>query len=99
MYGTIFRMTPKAGQQQAILDVFDEWERERRPNVQGALGGYLFKPDASASELLGIAIFESKEAYVANADNAEQNEWFSKLRNLLESDPVWEDGEYVAGSA
>ena len=99
MYGTIFRMTPKAGQQQAILDVFDEWERERMPNVQGALGGYLFKPDASASELIGIAIFESKEAYVANADNAEQNEWYAKLRALLESDPVWEDGEYVAGSA
>jgi quinol monooxygenase YgiN len=98
MYGSIFRMTTRPGQEQAIIDVFDEWERELKPKIKGAVGGYVFKPDSNANQLIGIAIFADKEAYVANADYPEQNEWFLKLRALLESDPEWEDGEYVAGN-
>ena len=34
---------------------------------------------------------------MANANNPEQSQWFNKLRELLEADPEWEDGEYLAG--
>ena len=98
MYGTIFRMKPRSGQEQSVFDVFNDWERDVKPNVQGALGGFLFKPDAKPDELIGVAIFESKDSYLANANNAIQDAWFRKLRELLQSDPEWEDGEYVVGS-
>jgi quinol monooxygenase YgiN len=56
------------------------------------------KPDNRSGELLGVAIFEDRASYTANADNPEQHAWFTKMRDLLEADPEWEDGEYVAGS-
>ncbi len=97
MYGTIFRMKVKPGQQQALIDGFDEWDRERKPHVKGALGGFLFRPDAGSDEMIGIAMFEDKASYVANGDDPEQHNWFMKMRELLAEDPAWEDGEYVMG--
>ena len=55
------------------------------------------KPDASTGELIGVAVFRDKAFYLANADDPEQGKWYGKLRELLEADPVWEDGEYVGG--
>ena len=97
MYGTIFRMRPMTGRERDVIEIFDEWDRERRPNVKGVVGGYLMKPDSNNGELIGVAVFESKEAYLANGNDPEQNAWFGKLRSLLQFDPYWEDGEYVIG--
>ena len=97
MYGTIFRMRPAAGKEQDVIDVFKEWESERKPNVKGVVGGYIMKPDADNGELIGVAVFESKEAYHANGNDPGQNDWFMKLRGFLQSDPSWEDGEYLIG--
>ena len=97
MYGSIFRMRPIEGREQDVIEVFNEWDRERRPNVRGVVGGYLMKPDADTGELIGVAVFEDKEAYLANGNDPEQDAWFRKLRALLQSDPSWEDGEYVVG--
>lgn len=56
------------------------------------------KPDAGSGELIGVAIFQDKQSYLANGDDPAQQEWYRKLRDALEADPEWEDGEYVAGS-
>jgi quinol monooxygenase YgiN len=98
MYGTIFRMKVKSGQEQRVIEIFRDWERDQQPVVKGALGGVLMKPDASSGEFIGVAIFQDKESYLANADNPAQQEWFGRLREALEADPEWEDGEYIAGS-
>ena len=97
MYGTIFRMKVKPGHGQRVIDIFNDWERDRKPKTKGAIGGFLFRPEVEPSELIGVAIFQDKESYVANADIHEQDTWYRLLREQLESDPVWEDGEYVAG--
>ena len=97
MYGSIFRMRPLAGREQDVVEVFNEWDTERRPNVRGVVGGFLMKPDADTGELIGVAVFEDKEAYIANGNDPEQDTWFRKLRALLQSDPTWEDGEYLVG--
>ena len=34
MYGTIFRMKLKAGQEQNVVDLFREWERDRKPKAK-----------------------------------------------------------------
>jgi quinol monooxygenase YgiN len=97
MYGTIFRMRPKPGQEQAIIDLVNDWESKRRGKVEGAVGALLMRPDSGSGELVGIAVFEDKATYDANADDPEQDRWYQSLRALRDSDPQWEDGEYVAG--
>ena len=98
MYGTIFHMKVKPGPEQRVVETIEEWERERKPNVDGALTGLLMKPDANTGELIGVAVFKDKSSYTANAGDPEQGKWLGRLRELLEADPVWEDGEFVAES-
>ena len=98
MYGTIYRMNVKPGQEQRLVEVFKEWERERKPKVQGAVAGLLLKPDNHPGEFIGVVMFKDKAAYIANANDPEQDKWYLKLRDLLQDDPTWEDGEYVAGA-
>ena len=95
MYGTIFRMKVKPGQEQKVLEVFQEWDRDRKPKVKGAGGGYLLKPDNRPGELVAVAVFSDKASYTANASDPEQDVWYGKFRDLLVADPEWEDGEYL----
>lgn len=95
MYGSIFRMKVKEGAENRIAELMEEWERDVRPDVPGALGGYLMKPDNANGELVGVAVFEDRESYRANAESPKQDEWYRKMRDQLEDDPAWEDGEFL----
>ena len=97
MYGTIFRMQVKPGQEQRVAQLFKEWEQERKPKVRGAVTGLLLKPESRPGILIGVAVFADKASYVANSDDPGQDQWYQKLRSLLQADPEWEDGEYVVG--
>ena len=88
-------MKVKGGQEQRVIDIFKEWERERKPKVKGAIAGLLLKPDKRPGELIGAGVFEDKASFMANASDPEQDRWYRRLRELLEADPEWEDGEYV----
>ena len=98
MYGTIARMRAKSGQSQKVIDLLEEWDRERGAKVKGSVGGYILRPDGSSGELLLVAIFEDQATYEANAEDPEQARWFGRLREMLEADPEWTDGE-IFGAA
>ncbi len=56
---------------------------------------YTYKWDANPNEYYLVVVFESKEAYWANANSQEQDTRYRQLRELLASDPEWHDGEIV----
>jgi quinol monooxygenase YgiN len=56
---------------------------------------YVYQMDASPGEIYLVAVFESREAYWANARSPEQNQRFQEMRALMLSDPEWHDGEIV----
>jgi hypothetical protein len=78
-----------------VADLLRQWERERRPNVPGAVAGYLLKPRSGAGDLVGVAVFDSESNYRKNADDPEQDRWYRQLRDLLEADPEWNDGDIL----
>ena len=96
MYGTLVRVRPKPGKHQALIDLMEEWTRERAPDVPGFVADYLLTPDADCGELLILSVFASEEAYRANAATAEQDRWYCSFRALLETDPEWSDGQILA---
>lgn len=51
--------------------------------------------DKNANELMLVVMFESKDAYIANANEPAQNTRYEKMRGMLESDPEWHDGEII----
>ena len=95
MYGSIFRIKVKPGQEQKLIDVFKEWDRDRKPKVSGVVHSLLLKPDKKPNELIGVAIFKDKATYSANADDPEQDKWYRQMREYLEENPSWEDSEFI----
>jgi quinol monooxygenase YgiN len=90
MYGTVAKMRAKHGHVGGLELVARGAEMPK-----GAVGLYVFRSDADPDELWMIAIFESKDAYFANARSPEQHERFLTLMNYLEKEPEWHDGEIV----
>ena len=91
MYGTIFNLNVKPGHEQDLLELMDG------VTPKGGVAWFLMKPDDDSADLIGVAVFESKEAHIANANSPEQNESFAKLMEHLDSEPTWTDGEYIQG--
>jgi quinol monooxygenase YgiN len=95
MYGSVFRLRPRPDQEQAMLALMERWRRERRPKVEGFVTAQVYRSERHLGEFLNTVVFTSREAYLKNANDPEQDAWYQQLRPLLEADPEWEDGEVV----
>lgn len=95
MYGTIFRLHAKSGRENEIAELFNEWSRQYADQVKGARAAYLLQTDRDSGDMIAVAVFDDEESYRANASRPEQDAWYRRLRDALESDPEWEDGVYL----
>ena len=95
LYGTIFHMKVKPGKEANVITCFQDWEKYRQPNADGAIGGFVMRPDNAPNTLIGVAMFRDKASFVANGKTPEQNAWYIEVMHYLEEEPTWEDGEYV----
>ena len=50
-------------------------------------------PDDDDEDLIGVAVFENKDAHLANATNPDQHEYFLLIMEHLNSEPTLTDGE------
>jgi len=91
MYGTVARMRAKPGMENKLLQLSREFEGK----IPGIVRSYVYRTDADPEEFFLAVLFESREAYLANAQNPEQDARYQQLRALLATDPEWHDGEVV----
>ena len=90
MYGTIARVKIDPAKVEELKAL------GRRIGVApGQIARYVYQMDANPGELFLVVVFESREAYWANAQNPEQNLRFQEMRALMLADPEWHDGEIV----
>ncbi len=90
MYGTIARMKVKPGGIEALRRI-----SEGQEPPPGAVAFYAYQMDADSNEVYMVAVFESKEAYVANAQSPEQHVQYQQWMEWFEAEPEWHDGEIV----
>jgi quinol monooxygenase YgiN len=93
MYGTVARMKVKAGKMDEMMKTTADQVNARRP--KGYLGEIIYKLDSNPNEVMMAVFFDSKENYVANANDPEMNKQYEQYRALLEADPEWHDGEVI----
>ena len=96
MYGTVAHMRAKPGMEQKLTEHLREFEAA---HVPGAVAIYVYRMDSNPNQFDVAVVFESKEAYFANANSPEQNSRYERLRDMLESDPEWHDGEVMYAAA
>jgi len=90
MYGTIARIKIDPSKLQELIDL-----GQRMGAAPGQIARYVYQMDADPGEMFLVAVFESKEAYWANAQSPEQNQRFMELHLMLLEDPQWHDGNIV----
>ena len=91
MYGTVARMRVKPGALEK-LKAFSEAESTAIPAM---VAQYVYQMDTDPHEFYLAVVFESKEAYLANAQSPEQNTRYEEMLTLLEGPPEWHDGQIV----
>lgn len=96
MYGTVARVRVKEGRLHDLMAVMEEWDRDFKPRVRGAIGSLTYKLDEDPNELFLCAIFKDKASYTTNADDPEQDKWYQRMRECLTADPEWNDGEIIS---
>lgn len=42
-----------------------------------------------------VVVFQDRESYFANANDPAQDEFFQRMMEMLDGEPVWHDGEIV----
>jgi quinol monooxygenase YgiN len=93
MYGTIARFQVKPGMEAKLTELQQEYNTTPVP---GFVVTYIYQMDTNPREYYLVAVFESQEAYRANASSPEQDTRYRKFRALLTADPEWHDGEIVS---
>ena len=93
MYGTVARMKVKSGQLDALKQRLDSFDTNRRP--KGYLGELVYQMDSNPNEVMLAVFLDSKESYHSNANDPEQDKEYRQMRELLDSDPEWNDGEVI----
>jgi hypothetical protein len=92
-YGTIMiGKLKKPGTGQALVDAGKKWEERKVPGFQGT---YTLLGD-DGTMVVACVTFESKEKYVALANDSAQDEWWrTVMAPMLDGDPQWIDGEWA----
>jgi quinol monooxygenase YgiN len=92
MYGTVAMCSVTAenvNRLRALAAAEDEL------GIDGYLGTDLMVAENHPGTLLMVVRFRDRESYVANADSPGQDERYQEFRALMESDPVWYDGDWI----
>ena len=92
MYGTVARMRVKPG----LVNQLQEWMRqEETRSVPGYKTSYTYQMDTDPTAVFVAIVFESREAYVANAQSPQMDARYHELLALLEEPPEWHDGQII----
>ena len=92
MYGTVARMRVRPGAEEQLMGQLREFQSL---HVPGFKNNFVYHMDNEPQEYYLVVIFESREAYWANAKSAEQDARYQQMAALLEAPPDWHDGEII----
>ena len=84
MFVTISIYYARDGEEDAIIALYEDWQRNQRLKVQGNLSGELLRSVEDAHAFIAILRFENPEAAQALARDPEQVAWYQRLASLTE---------------
>jgi heme-degrading monooxygenase HmoA len=89
MFVTISTYLARAGEEDAIIALHEDWQRNQQPRVEGFLSAELLRNSENSREFLSIMRFESEEFVRLLTRNSEQDAWQQRLTSLAEKRPVY----------
>lgn len=93
MFGTLGKMRVKPGKRDDVIAFMND---PRGAQMKGYRSTYLLVPEEGDEVVLAV-MYEDKDSYFAMVHDPAVDENFGKLMELLDGEPEWTDGEWLAG--
>ena len=87
MFVTVSTYKAKAGEEDAIIALHEDWQRHQQPHARSYLSGELLRNVMTSREFVAIMRFENQEAAQALANDPERETWYRRLVSLTEHMP------------
>ncbi len=84
----------RAGEEDAIVALYEDWQRNQQPQARGYLSGELLRSTKNPREFIAILRFENQESAHALANNPEQDAWYRRVVSLTDS--ILLNNEYIS---
>src|SRR5258707_3533668 len=88
MFVTLSAYRARTGEEDAIIALHEDWQRNQQPRARGYLSGELLRNVEDAPEFIAIMRFESQEFARALAKDPEQDTWYQTVVSVTENIPT-----------
>jgi antibiotic biosynthesis monooxygenase (ABM) superfamily enzyme len=88
MFVTVSIYRVKAGEEDAVIALHEDWQSNQQARTQGYLSGELLRNTQAPREFVAIMRFETRAFAQALANDPERNVWYRRLVSLVENVPV-----------
>ncbi len=88
MYVIVSIYRAKAGEEDAIIALHEDWQRKQGTKAKVYLSWELLRNTEAPREFITIAYFESEELARAMMDDLNQDAWYFRLVSLTEEGPA-----------
>ena len=85
MFVTISIYWAKAGEEDAVIALHEDWQSNQQARAQGYLSGELLRNIQAPREFVAIMRFENQALAQALANDPERNAWYRRLVSLVEN--------------
>jgi heme-degrading monooxygenase HmoA len=85
---TVHIFRARAGDEDAVVALHEDWQRHLRPRTDGYISGELLSAPDDPRAFISLTRYESEAASRAAANDPEQAAWYRRLRSLLEDEPA-----------
>ena len=92
MFGTVARMKGLPGAETVLM----AWNNALTSGIDGMIHSVVYRSTDEPDVFWLCVVFESEEAYRANANSPEQHRRWSQMRSALAEDMEWHDGNVIA---
>ena len=92
MFGTFARMRVKKGMGSKLVETSRSVESR---HADGGMSTNIFHSRHDPEEYWIAVVFRDELSYKMNAADPAQQQWFGDIRELLDSEMEWRDGEVV----
>ncbi|RLT38634.1 MAG: hypothetical protein DWI58_14830 [Chloroflexi bacterium] len=92
MFGTVGRLKGLPGAEPALM----AWNQALTSGINGMIHSVVYRSTDEPDVFWLTVVFESEEAYRANAESPEQHRRWSQMRSALAAEIEWHDGQVIA---
>ena len=88
MFVTVSMYRARAGEEDAVIALHEDWQRNQQAKAQGYLSGELLRNTQAPREFVAIMRFENRAFAQALANDPERSAWYRRLVSLVENVPA-----------